>query len=269
LSQRFDGRLDLILAAYNAGETVVEAFLTGRIISAESKVINPTGRKTAGIPPYRETQADVRTVISLLSSIAKNKKARVVQEAQPSLQAGRKSVIHTTDQGRESSGPANSTRRSIIARIRTLPGVRSASATEFLPLYETGFVGGPFGVDGRRANRSSTMVPTLADYFQTMGGRILEGREFTNAEVAAGSRVAVVNERFAGSFGGPREILGRQLTTGLGNSWTINKSISEYAGRWASIAPAPPRGSFAPKTTQPTPCRSSAPIHMTHGSKVL
>jgi predicted permease len=109
----------------------------------------------------------------------------------------------------------------VLARIRNLPGVRSASATEFLPLYATGFVGGRFGVDGRRANRGSTMVPTLADYFQTMGGRILEGREFTGAEVAAGSRVAVVNERFAAEFGGPREVLGRQLTFGPGNGWKI------------------------------------------------
>jgi ABC-type antimicrobial peptide transport system permease subunit len=61
----------------------------------------------------------------------------------------------------------------------------------------------------------------MADYFQTMGGRILEGREYTQAEVAARSQVAVVNERFAASFGGPREVLGRQLTTGLGNSWKI------------------------------------------------
>ena len=89
----------------------------------------------------------------------------------------------------------------VLARIRNLPGVRSASATEFLPLYATGFVGGRFGVDGRRAKRGSTMVPTLADYFQTMGGRILEGAS-SQGEVAAGSRVAVVNERFAAEFGG-------------------------------------------------------------------
>jgi ABC-type antimicrobial peptide transport system permease subunit len=108
----------------------------------------------------------------------------------------------------------------VLARLRNLPGVRSASATEFLPLYATGFMGGRFGVDGRRAKRGSTMVPTLADYFQTMGGRILEGREFTSAEVAAGSHVAVVNERFAAEFGGPREVVGRQLTNG-GNSSKI------------------------------------------------
>jgi putative ABC transport system permease protein len=115
----------------------------------------------------------------------------------------------------------------VLARIRNLPGVRSASATEYLPLYATGFVGGRFGVDGRPSSRGSTMVPTLADYFQTMGGRILEGREFTSAEVAAGSRVAVVNERFAAEFGGLREVLGRQLTIG---SWTPWKIIGVVRG---------------------------------------
>ena len=40
----------------------------------------------------------------------------------------------------------------VLDRIRSLPGVRTASATEFLPLYATGFVGGPFGIDGHPAN---------------------------------------------------------------------------------------------------------------------
>ncbi len=101
-----------------------------------------------------------------------------------------------------------------LARIRRLPGVRSASATEFLPLYATGFVGGPSGIDGRPAKRNSMMVPVLSDYFQTMGGRILYGREFTDAEVRSKAKVAVVNERFAREFGDPAEALGRQLTQG-------------------------------------------------------
>ena len=101
-----------------------------------------------------------------------------------------------------------------LARIRRLPFVRSASATDFLPLYANAFVGGPFGMDGRRAKRNSMMIPILSDYFRTMGGEIRYGREFTANEVSSGARVAVVNERFASEFGAPQNAVGRQLTQG-------------------------------------------------------
>jgi putative ABC transport system permease protein len=100
----------------------------------------------------------------------------------------------------------------VLDRLRRQPGVRSASATEFLPLYASAFVGGPFGIDGRPAQRNSTMIPVLADYFQTMGAQILYGREFTEAEVRTGARVAVVNEGFAREFGSPQDALDHQLT---------------------------------------------------------
>jgi predicted permease len=96
--------------------------------------------------------------------------------------------------------------------IRRLPGVRSASETDFLPLYASAFVGGPFGLDGRPAKLNSTLVPVLSGYFQTMGAQILYGREFTEAEVGSGVKVAVVNERFAARFGAPQDALNRQLT---------------------------------------------------------
>jgi hypothetical protein len=102
----------------------------------------------------------------------------------------------------------------VLDRIRMLPGVRAASATEFLPMYATGFVGGPFGIDGHPAKRNSMMVPVFSDYFRTMGGRILYGREFNDAEVRSGAPVAVVDERFAAAFGEPADAVGRQLTIG-------------------------------------------------------
>ena len=108
----------------------------------------------------------------------------------------------------------------VLDRIRRLPGVRSASATEFLPLHASAFVGGPFGLDGRAAARSSTMIPVMAEYFQTMGARILYGREFTDAEIRSGVAVAVVNERFAAAFGAPQEAIGHHLTNGS-DHWRI------------------------------------------------
>ncbi len=52
----FDWRLESVLAAYNAGEGTVLAYLEGRTIRSKRKLINPSGRRTiGGVPPYKET----------------------------------------------------------------------------------------------------------------------------------------------------------------------------------------------------------------------
>ena len=57
LLHRFDGRIDLAFAAYNAGEGTVEAFRDGKtLVLPNNKLINPRGLRTGGIPPYIETQ---------------------------------------------------------------------------------------------------------------------------------------------------------------------------------------------------------------------
>jgi len=67
LLSRFDARIDLAFAAYNAGEGTVDAFRHGRVLRLSSgKVINAGRSVTGGIPPYRETQNYVRLAIDLL-----------------------------------------------------------------------------------------------------------------------------------------------------------------------------------------------------------
>jgi soluble lytic murein transglycosylase-like protein len=68
LLRRFGGRIDLALAAYNAGEGTVESFRTrGKpLVLANGKIINRQGWITGGIPPYRETLEYVRSIIGLL-----------------------------------------------------------------------------------------------------------------------------------------------------------------------------------------------------------
>jgi len=67
LLRKFGGQIDLALAAYNTGEGTVESFRTGSpLVLTSGKIINRRGQITGGIPPYRETQEYVRSIIALL-----------------------------------------------------------------------------------------------------------------------------------------------------------------------------------------------------------
>jgi len=96
LMNRFNGRLDLTLAAYNAGEGAVEAYLTGRSIQTGDKVINPSRRMTGGVPPYRETQNYVAVGLQILNCLAISPALISVaprEDSSPSGEAARKSVL--------------------------------------------------------------------------------------------------------------------------------------------------------------------------------
>ena len=70
LTKRFNGRLDLVLAGYNSGETAVDCFLNGRTVKTPSgKLINPRRLKTGGVPPYSETQRYVRRGVLVFSRV--------------------------------------------------------------------------------------------------------------------------------------------------------------------------------------------------------
>jgi predicted permease len=104
--------------------------------------------------------------------------------------------------------------REALDRIRRLPGVRTASTTQFLPLDAKGGIGGRFRVDGRLASTGSAIVPVMPDYFRTMGGRIMAGREFTQADSEGNAEVAIVTQVFCREFGQPADLIGRKLSIG-------------------------------------------------------
>ncbi len=69
LLRKFGGRVDLAVAAYNAGEGAVSSFLTGNpLVLQDGRIVNARGVITGGIPPYAETQRYVRSVFSLLDN---------------------------------------------------------------------------------------------------------------------------------------------------------------------------------------------------------
>jgi soluble lytic murein transglycosylase-like protein len=71
LQMRFGPRIDLILAAYNAGEGTIEAFRDGKPLVLPNKVINPRGLRTGGLPPYNETRRYVAQGRSIYLNITR------------------------------------------------------------------------------------------------------------------------------------------------------------------------------------------------------
>ena len=102
----------------------------------------------------------------------------------------------------------------VLDRLRRLPGVRSASSTEFLPLLSGKFLGGPYAFDGHPSAQGSgtDVIPIMADYFRTTGGHVLHGREFTDAEVRSNASVILVNETFARLWLRPADAVGHMVT---------------------------------------------------------
>lgn len=127
LLRRYSGRVDLALAAYNAGEATVDAYLTGRTINTGTRTINAEKQQTNGIPPYAETRAYVRQGMKLLG----------LTEQQPLLIARRKVVVATqsaaTDEVKEEENnlPRGLVRQSLFVQTPVEPAMPTVNRTLF------------------------------------------------------------------------------------------------------------------------------------------
>lgn len=94
--------------------------------------------------------------------------------------------------------------RELLDRIRHLPGVQAADATELVPLRGRDN-SGPFWI-GTEPSASIQDAPhalyfwTGPDYLRTMGIRLLRGRFFTAADTLETERVVVINSVLAGKY---------------------------------------------------------------------
>ncbi len=91
-----------------------------------------------------------------------------------------------------------------------VPGVRAASYSVRAPLVK-GETSLDFLVNGVPAEDESLLHTIGPRYFETMRTPMVAGREFTAADTAAGTRVAVVNEAFARSHLRGLNPLGQRL----------------------------------------------------------
>jgi putative ABC transport system permease protein len=105
--------------------------------------------------------------------------------------------------------------RQLLARVRRLPGVRSASAVFPLPL-SADEVKTSFEVEGRPQKQSELPVTTLHlvddDYFRTLGIGLLRGREFDRRDDAPGmSPVVVISQSLAKQIFRDEDPVGKRI----------------------------------------------------------
>jgi putative ABC transport system permease protein len=101
-----------------------------------------------------------------------------------------------------------------LKELAALPGVRSAAVASTMPFYsrrETEYGRGPGKPEEAGEVSRCGLQGVSADYFQTMGIRVHQGRGFGAEDRRAGARVAVVSERVARQCWPGESPLHRQL----------------------------------------------------------
>jgi len=109
----------------------------------------------------------------------------------------------------------------LLARVRQMPGVQTASVTTIPPFRDAG--GWPLEVEGRTIDRDRDAVRAVPqtislDYFQTMKIPLLRGRKFTEQDRAGTEPVIIISEQLAHKLWPNEDPLGRRLRNSGGGS---------------------------------------------------
>jgi predicted permease len=121
--------------------------------------------------------------------------------------------------------------RTLLDRLRVLPGVRAASFSMQTPLSGN-FAGTEVKVEGYKPSSGKELIPARLNlvgpaYFRTLETPILMGRDFTAADQAHAPKVAIVNEAFAHYYFGDTNPLGRRISM---PGWIGDPSWFEIVG---------------------------------------
>jgi predicted permease len=100
----------------------------------------------------------------------------------------------------------------LLDRVKTLPGIVSATWTEAIPMQPSGEVSLATDTNGSRRVDQATKYIVGYDYFQTMGIHILRGRGFAREDEKGHSHSIVVSAALARTLWSNDAPLGRRLS---------------------------------------------------------
>ncbi|MGA8222531.1 MAG: ABC transporter permease [Candidatus Acidiferrales bacterium] len=110
--------------------------------------------------------------------------------------------------------------RKVLDRLRNLPGVEEAAATDILPLASARRFVLPIKIQGRHENFGELGFTAWGfgspEYLHVMGIPLLRGRNFAEADDLKSQRVAIVDEAFARKFFPGQDPIGQQIQVPAG-----------------------------------------------------
>ena len=138
----------------------------------------------------------------------------------------------------------------VFERLRSVPGVRSASAA-VMPVMTNAQWGSGIKVEGKPTSptdRGPDRNAVGADYFTTMGIPLLRGRDFSDRDHAAAPKVAIVNEAFARHYFGDENPIGHRIDQHRGPNEAARFTIVGVAqdGRYRGPREQPTRYWYIP-----------------------
>ena len=144
-------------------------------------------------------------------------------------------------------------KRELVEEIRSVPGVENAASTTNAPL-----IGGSWGhgITVRSVEGPTKFTWVSPGYFNTMGIRLLSGRDFSRNDTGASARVAVVNQTFVRRYLNGVNPLGQTLRTHVEPDYP--STVYEIVGtipdtKYDSLRGDTPPIVFAPAAQFPDP----------------
>ncbi|HKY04996.1 MAG TPA: ABC transporter permease, partial [Blastocatellia bacterium] len=118
----------------------------------------------------------------------------------------------------------------LLSRVEALPGVKSASVANWIPLVRQGDSIG-VSIEGRPdpgpSQRPSVMTRVVGpQYFTTMGIQLLQGRQFEEQDRTGSQAVAVISETMARRHWPADDPVGKRITPGSPTSADPNNWIT-------------------------------------------
>lgn len=144
----------------------------------------------------------------------------------------------------------------LLARVRTLPGVRAASLTTS-SVISGGWDQEGVKVEGYQPGPDENMSPNAAvvspGYFTTMGIPFVAGRDFTEQDAASRAKVVIINETMAYYFFGSKDPLGKKIGTNDDPKVPPDREIIGVVkdAKYVRLSEAPRRHFYAPMAQEP------------------